>query len=353
MFRLVAVYGVLVCLWGISLARAGSCGEAQATPPAIHIEGVSGDLGELVQGDVLRHRIEYENRGGSPLVIHKIRPACGAYVSKLDSGKTIAPGDKGSFVLGFDTYRLRAGARTVCGRIYCNDPKRPEIPIRLRMVIRTIVDTEPTFPRLLWLPGAGPAQIAVTLSRAVPEDIKILKAENPRGRLTLDLRETEPGRRYQLLAKTDGLPEDREYSWERIELDIQTGGRRVKQIFCIVIQRRNRIELTTKYLHFGPADLRLLAEEGKPVVKTVAIKAAFPEPYRFKIEARHANRPKSFFKLHIEPVKEGREYRLVVTVDKMPSWPEDSKRKSLREGIVLTTDEPEQPEIKLTCRASN
>jgi len=119
----------------------------------------------------------------------------------------------------------------------------------------------------------------------------------------------------------------------------------------ISVHLTDRIDVNPRIVFFRKNDLQPLREEGTPVEKTIEVKAMFDEPYRFNITSAVCDHPQEF-KIQVVPVREGREYRLVVTVDKLPGAPQpppDQVRRSIKGNITLKTDDAEMQEISIRC----
>ncbi len=323
------------------------------SPPIIYVSEPRHDFGTVFKGETIQHRFWFENKGGSPLIVKKVRPSCGcALVNQASLDKVIAPGGKGSFELKIETSRLPAGRTSKYADINTNDPKMPNSRVYIQGKVETIVKVEPQNPKIITVRGTGQAETEITLSKAVQEEIKILGAKAKSGRLALDLKEVQPGSLFKLLVKTNYPPDlTQSYFSENITLDVKVGERELSQNFYVSVQLKSRIETTPRMVYFRRTDFQPLKDKGTPAVKTVQIKAALDAPYQFKITSFKADSPDPFFKLGVQPVQEGREYRLTVTVDKMPEVPSERKYRSLKGNIKLTTSDPEIPEIDLRCVA--
>jgi hypothetical protein len=97
-------------------------------------------------------------------------------------------------------------------------------------------------------------------------------------------------------------------------------------------------------VYFRRPDFQALRDRGIPVSKTVEVKATLDPPYRFSIKETKFDTADSPFKVEIVPVLDGREYRLVVRIDEIPTDPD---RKSLKGNLTIFTDDPAIPEINI------
>lgn len=68
------------------------------------------DLGEVAEGEIVKHVFEFKNTGNAPLIIQSAQGSCGCTVPKY-SKDPIAPGKKGQIAIEFDS-NGRPGANT-------------------------------------------------------------------------------------------------------------------------------------------------------------------------------------------------------------------------------------------------
>jgi len=326
---------------------------ANYSPPIIFVPQPRFDYGTVYKGETVQHRFVFENRGGAPLLVKNVRASCGCTViNQASMDKVLAPGATGGFELRIETSRLRAGRQSKYADITTNDPKAPSTRVYIQGNVETILRVQPTNPKIVSVRGAGIAETEITLTKTVQEDVKILEAKSKTGRLVLTLKEVQPGTIYKLLVKTNYPKEvTQSYFSEHVDLSLQVGERKLDQNFYVSVQLKNRIETNPRMVYFRRTDFQPLKEKGTPAKKLVTIKAALEEPYNFKITSFKADSPDPFFKINVEPVKEGREYHLTVTVDKLPEIPTTQRYKSLKGNIKLLTDDETLPEINLRCVA--
>lgn len=71
--------------------------------PVLTFASTDFDFGTIDQGDVVTAIFEYENTGGSDLVITKAKASCGCTVPDWPKGKAIKPGEKGQITAEFDS----------------------------------------------------------------------------------------------------------------------------------------------------------------------------------------------------------------------------------------------------------
>ncbi len=99
--------------------------------PVIEAETTSFDLGEVVNGEIVRRQVTIYNRGSAPLKIEGISTSCSCTTAKMDE-QVIPPGGSSQLEIAFD-----AGAHgpalsgSVLRQVFVasNDADNPEIVI--------------------------------------------------------------------------------------------------------------------------------------------------------------------------------------------------------------------------------
>lgn len=315
------------------------------TPPILHIEQPKHDFGDVYKGEVIVHKFEMENKGGSPLIVQKVKPSCGCtLVSEAAMDKVIAPGGKGSFELKIETSRLAVGRQSKYADVQTNDPKSPQTRVFVQGKIDTLLKVEPEAPKIQTVKGMGEGKTILTLTKSSTAsstaDLKVLGVKSASGRLLLELKETGPGA-WQLSVGTNyGPKETQSYFSESIQIEIQIGEKKMNQEIMMTVQVKDRIEITPRSIYYKRTDFQPLRDKGTPAVKIVDMKSALPEPYKFNITDIKLDDPDKFLKVTKEAIKEGREYRLTISVDKVPESAQDQKvQKSLKGNITIITDD--------------
>ncbi len=311
------------------------------SPPILHIEQPKHDFGDVYKGEVIIHKFEMENKGGSPLIVQKVKPSCGCtLVSEAAMDKVIAPGGKGSFELKIETSRLAVGRQSKYADVQTNDPKSPQSRVFIQGKIDTLLKVDPEAPKIQTVKGMGEGKTILNLAKSSQTDLKILGVKSASGRLILELKETGPAS-WQIAVGTNyGPKETQSYFTENIQVEMQIGEKRMTQEIMLTVQVKDRIEITPRSIYYKRTDFQPLRDKGTPAVKIVDLKSALPEPYKFNISDIKLDDPDKFLKVTKEAVKEGREYRLTISVDKVPESAQDQKvQKSLKGNITILTDD--------------
>jgi len=91
--------------------------------PRIEFEMTDMDFGSVEQGDVLNHIFKFKNTGDAPLLIKRVRTACGC-TAALVSNRTVEPGEKGEIKVAFNTAGY-SGEQRKYVYVESNDPREP------------------------------------------------------------------------------------------------------------------------------------------------------------------------------------------------------------------------------------
>jgi hypothetical protein len=320
-------------------------------PPVTLIEQPKYDWGTVYKGEVVTHAFEVWNKGGSALVIQKIRPSCGCtLVNDAASDKVIQPNQKGSFELKIETSRLMTGQQSKYADVSTNDPKSPQTRVFIQGKIESLLKVEPESPKIETIRGKGQGTLEITLTKNAQGEVKLLGAKSQSGRLNVDMKEVQPGSIWKLHVQTNYGPKDTQsYFTETVQLDVQVGERRMPQDVSMTVIVKDRIDLDPRVISYRKADFDALKSKNQPATRTVRVRTLLPDPYKFKIVNTKIDDPDNFFTYKIEPVQDGREYRLVVTVEKLPTLGKDQR--SMKGNITIQTDDPEMAEVSIRVLA--
>lgn len=91
------------------------------------------DLGQVREGDTLRHRFVFRNTGHSPLLIQSASASCGCTVPTFPTWP-VAPGDTASLLVAFNS-RNRVGPNTKTITVYANtQPATTTVQFKVKVV---------------------------------------------------------------------------------------------------------------------------------------------------------------------------------------------------------------------------
>lgn len=101
--------------------------------PEIQIDPLQIELGEVVEGEIVKREVRLTNGGNEPLEILSISTSCGCTEASLDS-TTIPPGEDVTLIIEYDSGAHEVDADVSIYRqifIASNDPNQPEVIIDL------------------------------------------------------------------------------------------------------------------------------------------------------------------------------------------------------------------------------
>ena len=128
-------------------ARAQEAAPAAATKgPRLTLDTKELDFGEVVLGAQVQLSVEVLNSGDAPLRIQQVKPSCGCTVASFP--KELAPGERGTLGLVFDSSQRPPGYQSFRIAIYSNDPTQADMGpnctvVTLRGDVRTLFRLAP------------------------------------------------------------------------------------------------------------------------------------------------------------------------------------------------------------------
>src|SRR5262249_41279419 len=117
----------------------------------------------------------------------------------------------------------------------------------------------------------------------------------------------------------------------------------------VSITVKDRIDISPRpSVYFSRNETKQLKDNpGTPIPKPLDITSLAGPEHNFKITKIDSDA--TFFETKLETVKEGKQYRLQVIMSK---FPDDTKTKTLRQKIVLHTDDDTVKELVITALAA-
>lgn len=120
----------------------------QATPatptvgkPKLTVGQMEHDLGNILDVDKTKFKIEFTNTGDGILIINRVQPSCGCTAAKPNKTE-YQPGEKGEIEGEFDP-RNKEGAQAKTITVFTNDPEQPSTTVTFKSVIEPLVKVEP------------------------------------------------------------------------------------------------------------------------------------------------------------------------------------------------------------------
>ena len=316
------------------------------SPPVLAVSELSYDFGTVFKGEEVVHKFVIENKGGSDLLLNKIKPSCGC--TYVDHDKKIAPGAKGFVTLKVNTSKLRPGKQSKRAEIFSNDPKNPKQQVTIKGTVSTAFKAEPAAPRFEVLKGTKETK-TVSLKKTSKMEFKIKEVKTQNQRVAVELKEIKADEEYELLVTANPDAQSKNpYLSDRIIVEVEgADGRTMSQDIPVTIRFKDLVSVTPRTLYFRRNEVKPLREKKtEKITKVVTIKSEGDDGHVFKITGVEVT--EKAFKPKIETITEGKEYKITVELD---SLPEDATVRSLKGDLKITTDEPSKPEISMRVLA--
>jgi len=106
---------------------------AQNGNPQISSVEKNFDFGQIVEGDIVAHNFEIENKGDAPLTINRVKASCGC-TAVAPSKNILEPGESTLINVKFNSAHRRGEQRKHV-YIFSNDPKSPELRLSFTATI--------------------------------------------------------------------------------------------------------------------------------------------------------------------------------------------------------------------------
>ncbi len=308
-------------------------------PKAVVAEPIK-DLGVQPKGDKLTHDFVIRNEGTAPLQITDVHAQCGCTV--VDYTKTIAPGESGKVHAEVDTATFNGPiAKSVT--VFTNDPEKAQIELTVRAVVEPQIQARPGYARYITVQGeAKTGTIGQTVWAPDGSSFDVTGVESPFPFLTATFRE----------AKAEERVADAQGKQWRVEMTLSNDapvGALADHVRIVTNHPKQRlvtipvsgfvrpvIAVTPASADFGQVELK------EPLTRTLNVRNFATEA--IKITA--ADSTVAGMKTAIEPVQDGREYTIKVTLASgMPKGP-------FQGTITLRTDSPKKPAITVSIEGS-
>lgn len=311
------------------------------SPPAILVDELVHEWGSVVQGTVVKHTFQVKNSGGAPLIIDNVKPQCGCTAVDKPT-KPILPGGSDSITLSVDTKRFK-GPMKKTAKVHSNASTQPVV-LTMQGTVEQVFVTDPESPRIEVVRGSEAPTSKITLRNVSDRRAKVLEVtsqntviEDP------TLKEIEPGKLYEVdfgIALTD----KRSFFYENLLVKFETEGQETELSVRVTIVVKKRIDVSPRSAYFPRQQTDLLkVPNAPPLVKEVTIKSLGGPEHAFEI--LEVVNPGTSFETRVETVKPGREYKLIVTLGKLP----ENHGRTVRDRLTIKTDDPNQPELTLTA----
>ena len=310
---------------------------ADGKPKAVAVEPIK-DVGTVAKGEKASADFLIRNDGDAVLEITNVQPACGCTVAEFD--KTIAPGKTGKVHAVVDTATFN-GPIAKGVTVFTNDAALPQIELTLRAKVEPYISVKPGYARYITVQGE-PKEGNIVQTLWVPDGtpMEITKADSPWPYLTVTYREaTAPER----------LPDVKGKQW-RVEMKLSNDAKVGPLADYVTIHTthpkqktvqipisgfvRPVMAVTPPVGDYGEIQLK------EPLKKSVVVKNFATEP----IKLTSVETSLKGVEARIEPLTEGREYAIRVTLDpSLGKGPFHGK-------LTLHTDSPKVPQLEVELK---
>jgi hypothetical protein len=312
---------------------------ADGKPKAVAVEPIK-DVGTVAKGEKASADFLIRNDGDAVLEITNVQPACGCTVAEFD--KTVAPGKTGKVHAVVDTATFN-GPIAKGVTVFTNDAALPQIELTLRVKVEPYISVKPGYARYITVQGE-PKEGNIVQTLWVPDGtpMEITKADSPWPYLTVTYREATAAER---------LPEVKGKQW-RVEMKLSNDAKVGALMDSVTIHTthpkqklvqipisgfvRPVMAVTPPVGDYGEIQLK------EPLKRSVVVKNFATEP----IKLTSVETSLKGVEARIEPLTEGREYTIRVTLDpSLGKGPFHGK-------LTLHTDSPRMPQLDVEIKGT-
>jgi hypothetical protein len=281
---------------------------ADGKPKAVAVEPIK-DVGTVPKGEKAIADFLIRNDGDAVLEITNVQPACGCTVADYD--KTVAPGKTGKVHAVVDTATFN-GPIAKGVTVFTNDPALPQIELTLRVKVEPYINIKPGYARYITVQGE-PLEGNIIQTLWVPDGtpMEIVKADSPWPFLTVT---------YHEATEAERLPDYKGKQW-KVEMKLSNDAKvgpladyvtihtthPKQKIVQIPISGfvRPILAVTPPVGDYGEIQLK------EPLKKSLSVKNFATEP----IKLTSVDTSMKGVEAKIEPLQDGREYSIRVTLD--------------------------------------
>jgi hypothetical protein len=183
----------------------GFSDEADAAP-VFNMEADTYDFGTILEGTVITHDFNIENKGDEPLLIPGVRSTCACAVA--DYSKKILPGEKGKVTIEFDS--KGSGGQTVDYKVRgdSNDPKKEYFDLTIKGHVDPIFIIEPDKVVLSGNEGENP-ETEIFISHDKRHPFKVISADSIKGNVSVVLEEIKGSEQGKYRIKVRSLKKEK------------------------------------------------------------------------------------------------------------------------------------------------
>jgi hypothetical protein len=305
---------------------------ALAAAPKAVVDKPIIDVGKVRKGEPIRQEFVIRNAGDAPLEITEVKPSCGCTVAEYDA--VIAPGATGKVTAVVKTDSFGGGiAKSVT--VFTNDTDNPRLSLVVKALVREPVIVRPGYARFMTVQGQPVESSVQTVSAPDGTAFRVLSVESP----------------YPFVKATHRPDEGEEGRWQ-VEVSLDRGAPVGPLADYLVVRTdhpeqpevkiavsglvRPVIAVAPKVADFGRREVI------EPQSKSLEVKNLGEAV----VELTEATSDVAGLEAVIEPVEEGRHYRIQLTLT-------DAVPKGDFEGrLTIKTSSERQPVLEIPLRGT-
>jgi hypothetical protein len=308
--------------------------------PAIDIPETRHDFGAIFEQKEYIHNFAVYNRGTADLVIKEVDPACGCTVAKFD--RLIPPGGKGNIEFVLDGGRVH-GQFNKTALVVSNDPRRTTMTIAVAGSEIPYLNLKPE--GTVYLHGRYDEHVERILtigSNEKEQDFKVTGVtSNLDDKITYTIDPGPGDNEYTLsIYKNPKLPTLITTGTISIHSNSTGSPRTDVQVHLMT---KGSINVTPSVLNFGPVKFGEALASGQPVTKGIIVSRSTGD-----FEIREVQFSNGNFVAAVEPISQGKQYRVQVTFTPPPK--RLVQQDETAEMIIRTSDALE-PAIRVALAA--
>ncbi len=180
--------------------QAGQSQDAQVGQPNIEVTPDIFDFGTIWQGVEATKEFTVKNTGDAPLAF-TLKASCGC-TTLTEPKSPLAPGEATTFKVTYDTKRFGKARKRVT--ITSNDPDMDKIVLFVQGEVKPLYQGSPEdFIKFDEAKVNTEATQSIILENQHPDPVKLMLKQDQKAPFRIELRELEPGRKYELRATTE------------------------------------------------------------------------------------------------------------------------------------------------------
>ncbi|HEX3556227.1 MAG TPA: DUF1573 domain-containing protein, partial [Thermoanaerobaculia bacterium] len=312
---------------------------ADGKPKAVVAEPIK-EAGTVPKGEKLTSDFVIRNDGDAVLEITQVQPACGCTVAEYD--KTIAPGKTGKVHAVVDTSTFN-GPIAKGVTVFTNDPATPQIELTVRATVEPYINVKPGYARYNTVQSeALEGNIVQTLWAPDGTSFDVTSVDSPWPYMKVTFHEAKPEER---------LPDLKGKQW-KIEMHLSNDAKVGPLADYVTIHTshpkqkivqipvsgfvRPVMAVTPPVGDYGQIELK------EPLKKSLSVKNFATEP----IKLTSVETSLKGVEAKIEPLQEGREYNIRVTLNPaLGKGPFNGK-------LTLHTDSAKVPQLEVELKGT-